>query len=236
MSNKGKLFLIPNTLGSDSLKYTIPEGIAERLQNLSLVFTEHDKAARKQLIALGFKERLDQIELLSIKNDLSNEDKRILESELSAGKDVGILSDAGLPAIADPGYQIVALAHTLGAQVVPLVGPSSIFLALMASGFNGQQFGFHGYLPKDQDKRIHKIKNLEGELYKRSQTQIFIETPYRNQYLFNDLLSTCLKNTKICLAVDLTTDHEWIKVHTVENWKKIKVDITKKQCIFLMYK
>lgn len=236
MSSNGKLFLIPNTLGSDDFSSIVPLGISNDLKNIKLVFVEHEKAARKALIALGFKDQLDTIELVSIRFDQSREYKDLLVKTLEEGKDVGILSDAGLPAIADPGFELVAEAQRRNFKVKPLVGPSSIFLALMASGFNGQRFAFHGYLAKDQFKRKKEIQHYEREVYKLSQTQIFIETPYRNQHLFNNLLSNCQKNTKICLAVNLTLEDESIEVHTVEQWKKLRPDLNKKQCIFLMYK
>lgn len=236
MNLKGKLYLIPNTLGSEETIDVIPAGTGNRLNNVSVIFVEHPKEARRLLIGIGLKDRLNEIELVSVLNGINAEDRKLATDTLNAGKDIGFISDAGCPAIADPGNEFVKLAHTIQAKVVPLTGPSSILLALMASGFNGQNFAFHGYLPKDQPDRKKKIRDLENEMIKKSQTQIFIETPYRNQHLFNDLLSECQKKTKICLALNLSLPEEQIKVDSIENWLKNKINIEKQLCIFLMYK
>ena len=236
MNNKGSLYLIPNTLGSDSFEESIPSGIGSKLRNIAVIFVEHPKEARRLLIGIGLKDKLDDIQLISINNGMTAEDKKLAVETLNSGKDIGLLSDAGCPAIADPGNEIVALAHSVQARVIPLTGPSSILLGLMASGFNGQSFAFHGYLPKDQNQRKKKIRDLEKEMYQKSQTQIFIETPYRNQHLLMDLLSECQKKTKICLALDLGMPEENIQVQTVENWIKNTPGIEKKQCLFLLYK
>lgn len=236
MSSDGKLYLIPNTLGGEEVDSVIPSGIGKLIRQVDVIFVEHEKAARKLLILVGQKDRLNDIELISIKQGLQQADREYFRKEIKSGKNFAILSDAGCPAVADPGFDIVALAHEMGIHVLPLVGPSSILLALMASGFNGQNFAFHGYLPKEQLKRRKKILDLERSMIKNSQTQIFIETPYRNQYLFADLLSSCQKNTKICLALNLTMPDEWIRVKTIDNWRKSKPDLNKKPCIFLIYK
>lgn len=236
MSDKGKLYLIPNGLGADDLSMSIPQGVASAISSVRCVFVEHEKEARKLLISMGLKDHLDEIELISLKHGVPGEDKDFFLQKIKEGMDFGILSDAGCPAIADPGFEIVALAHQNNILVIPFVGPSSILLSLMASGFNGQNFCFHGYLPKEKQQRKNKIRAIEKDVWKRSQTQIFIETPFRNQYLFEDLLSSCQKNTKICIAKNLTLPDEWIRVKSVEDWKKTKIDLNKKPCIFLMYK
>ena len=236
MSKLGSLYLIPNLLGGDTANEVIPIGIKPLVEKVKLIFVESPKLARKVLIGLGLKDQLANIELISIKKGFDQELRLIASDALKNGEDVGVISDAGLPAIADPGNEIVKIAHGLEATVYPLTGPSSIFLGLMASGFNGQNFAFHGYLPKDPDSRQKKIRELEKLVYSNNQTQIFIETPYRNEYLFKDMLSQCQKNTKICIAMNLTVPEQWIKVDLVENWRKMKIDIRKKQCIFLMYK
>ena len=236
MASKGRLFLIPNTLGSENIPDSIPAGIANRISGIRTIYVEHAKIARRLLIGLDLKNILDEVEMIPMLKGISGEDKQLAQDLLNSGKDIGIISDAGCPAVADPGNVLVSIAHSSGAQVIPLSGPSSILMGLMASGFNVQNFCFHGYMPKDVVKRKKKLKEIEKDVYKSAQTQIFIETPYRNQYLFDDVLSQCQKNTKICLAVDLSLDEEWIKVDTVENWSKNKPDINKKQCLFLMYK
>lgn len=236
MSDSGKLFLIPNTLGEVDVKNSLPSGITEQIKDVLTYFVEHPKQARRLLIGLGLKGKLDDIEMISMKNGLKSEDKSYASELLMNGEEIGIICDAGCPAIADPGYQIVGMAHNLKVKIIPFIGPSSILLGLMASGFNGQNFAFHGYLPKEPERRKKKIRDIENDVYKKNQTQIFIETPYRNEYLFNDLLSTCQKKTKICLAVDLTTPDESIRVMTTEEWRKIELNINKKQCLFLIYK
>ena len=236
MSSKSKLFLIPNTLGNENVNQYLPSGIADSIKNCRIFFVEHPKLARKVLIGLGLKNILDDSEMISMKNGLRKDDRRFIEDCLKSGKEMGIISDAGCPAVADPGFEIVKQAHYSDAEILPFVGPSSIILGLMGSGFNGQNFTFHGYIPKEKGQRIRKIREMEQNVFKNNQTQIFIETPYRNQYLFSDLLSTCQKNTKICLAVNLTLPDQWIKTKDVIGWKKEKVDLNKKQCIFLLYK
>jgi len=236
MSDKGSLFLVPNSLGNDDISSSIPMGIGKSFKHVSVIFVEKEKLARRLLIQLGLKDQLDQFELVSMKQGITTEVKSKLTNALNKGSDAAIISDAGCPAIADPGNELVQLAHKLEAKIIPHSGPSSIILALMASGFNGQQFAFHGYLPKDSDNRKNRIRTLDKRVHQSSQTQIFIETPYRNQYLFEDLLSECQKKTKICLAVNLTMHDEWILVKDPEEWKKNKPDLNKKQCIFLIYK
>ena len=218
------------------MEMSLPSGMAQHVNPCRLFFVEHPKIARALLIKLGLKEHLDDMELISMKNGISRQDYDLIYETLKRGEDIGIISDAGCPAVADPGFQIVSRAHRMGAEVIPFVGPSSILLGLMASGFNGQNFTFHGYLPKDIEKRKKKIRDLDKAAHRFNQTQIFIETPYRNQYLYKDLISMCQKNTKICLAVDLTTENQWIRTKSAEEWSKAKVDLSKKQCIFLLYK
>ncbi|MEQ8324452.1 MAG: SAM-dependent methyltransferase [Vicingaceae bacterium] len=236
MSARGSFYLIPNSLGADSISDTIPPSLSNFLINTAVIFVEKEKLARRLLIQLGLKEKLDQFELISIKHGIDAEMRKAFQHCVESGKDVALISDAGCPAIADPGHELVSFAHKIGISVRPKTGPSSIILALMASGFNGQNFAFHGYLPKEVNKKIQHIRKLESLAIKEDQTQIFIETPFRNQYLFKDLLSTCQKNTNICLAVNLTFEDEWIKSTTVEQWRRNVPDIHKKQCIFLIYK
>jgi 16S rRNA (cytidine1402-2'-O)-methyltransferase len=155
------------------------------------------------------------------------------KQKIKEKKNIGIISEAGCPGVADPGQELIAIAHEMKVKVRPLVGPSSILLALMASGMNGQQFQFVGYLPIEENKRIKTIKELESESDKKKCTQIFIETPYRNNQLIAALLKTCKPSTRLCIAVDLTGDQEWIKTKTIAEWKKETLDLHKRQVIFL---
>ena len=155
---------------------------------------------------------------------------------LSAGNDIGIISEAGCPAIADPGADVVRLAQEKNYKVVPLVGPSSILLSLMGSGFNGQSFSFLGYLPVQEEDRVKTLKKLERKVYAEEQTQIFIETPYRNMKMLSDILTHCQPNTKLCIAVDITLETEFIRTKTIQDWKKSLPDLNKRPCIFLLYK
>jgi 16S rRNA (cytidine1402-2'-O)-methyltransferase len=155
---------------------------------------------------------------------------------LEEGHDIGIISEAGCPAIADPGADVVAIAQSKGYKVVPLVGPSSILMSLMASGFNGQSFAFNGYLPIEKSERVQKLKMLEKRIYSERQTQIFIETPYRNGQLFDEMLSTLQPQTKLCVALNITSDNESIRTMTISGWKKAAPqDLHKQPCIFLIY-
>ena len=153
---------------------------------------------------------------------------------IDEGKNIGVISDAGCPGVADPGADVVALAHQKNIKVVPLVGPSSILLSLMASGFNGQSFCFNGYLPKEKKDRVRKLKDLERMAIAQKQTQLFIETPYRNQHVLTDLLANCNPNSKLCIAVDITMASEQIVTKTIAEWKNTVIDLNKRPCIFLL--
>jgi 16S rRNA (cytidine1402-2'-O)-methyltransferase len=157
-------------------------------------------------------------------------------SALVAGKDMGLLSEAGCPAVADPGADIVLMAHAKGCKVVPLVGPSSILMALMGSGFNGQRFAFEGYLPVEKDERIKSIKRLEARSYSEDMTQLFIETPYRNGKMLDDLIQNLRPQTRICIALDITGPEERIQTFRASEWRKLTTDLPKKPCMFLIYK
>lgn len=236
LKNRSKLFLIPNLLGNEALTATIPSDTAERIRGIKILFAESRKEAVRQLVRLGLKSSIEGINIAAIGEGVSVENLALAEDSFRKGEAVGLISDAGMPAVADPGQEIIALAHRMGVGVIPLTGPSSILLALMASGFNGQSFAFNGYLPKKSEERKAKIREAEKEVYRLSRTQIFIETPYRNKALLDDLASVCEKKTKICLAVNLCQKDEWIAVDTAEGWRKRETDINKKPCIFLIFK
>jgi 16S rRNA (cytidine1402-2'-O)-methyltransferase len=165
----------------------------------------------------------------------SNEDMSNYLNPIQQGFNIGLLSESGCPAIADPGAKLVALAHKKNIKVIPMIGPSSILLALMASGLNGQQFKFHGYLPSEKSERIKKITLIENESKKNSETQIFIETPYRNQHVFNDLIETLKEQTQLCIGLDITSENESILTKNIRDWKKeIAIDLKNKPCVFLL--
>lgn len=228
----GKVYLIPTVLHEDALQ-TIPAYILDAVKDCSVFFVEQEKTARRFFKKLWREMVIDDYQWFTI-HKAEQEVKSAFVECLRAGKNIGIVSEAGCPGIADPGQVLVEVAQSMGATVKPLVGPSSILLALMASGMNGQCFQFHGYLPIDAAERKKKIKELESDSAKRNCTQLFIETPYRNNTLINDLLQTCRQETKICIAVDITGANESIQTKSIQEWKKKPLDIHKRLAIFLL--
>lgn len=225
MNNKpqGKLYLIPNLLGGSNLQ-TIPEYVQQIVQQIEVFIVENTKEARRYLVKLGMNSNGKSVNALTF----LELDKHTPEDRFTAylqyadeGKNIGLISDAGCPAVADPGSLIVRHAHEKNIEVVPLVGPSSLLLALMASGLNGQQFAFSGYLPIEQAKRTQYIKKLEQLAGRENQTQIFIETPYRNQALFTDILATCRPDLRLCVAANLTLPNQYIATHSIGKWKSL---------------
>lgn len=238
MKTKGKLYLIPNTLGESSLEDVIPQGNINKILNIKHFIVEDLRNARRFLSKAGWRGRIEELEFFELNEHSKAQDilKHLEKAEQNT--DIGLLSDAGTPCVADPGADIVALAHSKGIQVIPLVGPSSILLALMASGFNGQNFTFLGYLPRERGNRERSIKDLEKKIFRLHQTQIFIETPYRNNQMLESLVKSCSSSTRICVATDLSLETETIISQTAEEWKKMytNIDIHKRNTIFLMYK
>lgn len=234
---KGTLYLIPTTLGdTGETADVIPIKINQLINTIDEYIVENEKSARHYLKKLGIKKPLQEIILHPLNQHTNQHEISTYLTNILQGKNIGIISEAGCPGVADPGAEVVKLAHERNITVIPLVGPSSILLALMASGFNGQSFTFNGYLPKERNERIKKIKELELTIQKKNQTQLFIETPYRNQHLLNDILETCSTQTKLCIACDITLPTEFIKTKTISAWKKQIPDITKRPTIFLIYK
>lgn len=228
----GTLYLIPSPLGEGDISRILPAGVRARIEEISVFIVEHPKTARHFLKLSGTKKPIQQIEMHVL--DEHTKDLEPLLEPLLRGKDAGLLSEAGCPAVADPGADLVALAHKKGIRVVPLVGPSSILLALMASGLGGQRFSFHGYLPVDRDEQAKKIRQMEKASKDLNETQIFIETPYRNTRLFQALLSNCRESTLLCLATDVTLATESIVTKSIAGWKKAAIDIEKKPTVFLI--
>jgi 16S rRNA (cytidine1402-2'-O)-methyltransferase len=235
MSIVGTLYLIPVALGGDDITSVLSPALVVKLPGIRHFIAENSKSARQFLKAAGYPHALSDVEIQILnEHTAANEIPRLL-SPLLAGQDCGLVSEAGCPAVADPGAALVRLAHEGGISVVPLVGPSAILLALMASGMNGQQFAFHGYLPIDRTNKIFKIQELERISEKMDATQIFIEAPYRNQALLQTLLEVCLPETKLCLATDITLASESIRTLTTAQWKQIHPDINKRPTVFLLY-
>ncbi len=231
----GTLYLVPCTLGDTPTGEVLPQhviGIARRLRHFVV---EHPKTARQFLAALKPEQPIQSLHFATLNEHTAPKELTGLLAPLLAGEDVGILSEAGCPGIADPGADLVNLAHRNGIRVVPLVGPSSILLALMASGLNGQRFAFHGYLPVEDTERNKAIAALEAESAKRGQTQLFIETPYRNEKLFGALLACCRPQTLLCVATDLTLPGESIRTHSIIQWRsQPKPQLNKRPSIFLL--
>ncbi len=228
----GKVYLIPTVLYEESLE-TIPSYILDAIKDCQVFFVENEKTTRRFFKKLWREMVIDDYQWFAIHKAEEAVKQEFLQ-QLKAGKNIGIVSEAGCPGVADPGQHLVAAAQKAGIQIKPLVGPSSILLALMASGMNGQCFQFHGYLPIDSLERKNKIKDLETDSQRRNCTQIFIETPYRNNALVKDILSNCKETTLLCMAVDITGPTESILTKTVRNWNLGVPDIHKRLAIFLL--
>ena len=231
----GTLYLIPVTLGDDNIAQVLPANVVAIAQQLDTFVVETEKPARHFLSTIKTAKPVRELTLHLLNEHTEDKALPDLLKPLLAGKDVGLMSDAGCPGVADPGARLVALAHQKGIRVLPLVGPSSILLALMASGLNGQQFAFLGYLPVDKTERNQKLKEIEKRAQTHNETQIFIETPYRNQHMLEALLSTCNANTRLCIASQVSLPDELIVTKTIAQWKKAALpDLHKKPTVFLV--
>ncbi|NQV02417.1 MAG: SAM-dependent methyltransferase [Bacteroidia bacterium] len=233
---RGTLYLIPSTLGDTRPEEVLPEKTLKIIRSLNSFIVEELRSARRFLRKAGFTGNFDETGLLIFNEHTRKEELTSFISPMLHGTDTGLLSEAGTPCIADPGAEIVEIAREAGIRIVPLAGPNSILLALMASGFNGQNFTFHGYLPIDRKERRHKIRELERAALERDQTQIFIETPYRNKAIFEALISTCNPASRLCIAMDLTLESESIRVHTIREWRNKDEQLPKKPAVYLIYR
>ncbi len=233
MSNK--LYLIPTTLGNSGLKSVLPDNITNIVKSINVFIVENIRTARRYLKKLDKDIVIDDLTFYVLNKHTNYNDFDSFLDKINES-DIGIISESGCPAVADPGSDIVSIAHKKNIRVVPLVGPSSILLSLMASGFSGQNFAFNGYLPVKPSERQNKLVELERSVFKQNQTQIFIETPYRNNQMLNDILKTCSNNLKVCVACNLTLDDEFIISKPVSFWKKNNIDLNKKFVIFLLGK
>lgn len=233
---KGKLYLIPVPLGDNPPLEVLPISVRKAVEDLNYFIVENEKAARKFIKNIYSGKSQSKLHLFPLNKFTEISDSLHYLDVCDEGISVGLLSDAGCPAIADPGSEIVRVAHQKNIKVVPLVGPSSILLAMMASGMNGQGFTFNGYLPIDKQERKVKIKLLERLSFEQNASQSFIETPYRNNQLFEELIKTLQPNTRICVACDITLNTEYIYTTTSQDWSKIKVDLHKRPTIFIIQK
>jgi 16S rRNA (cytidine1402-2'-O)-methyltransferase len=229
----GKVYLIPSFLYDDAVE-TIPAYVIDAVQNCQVFFVENERSARRFLKKVWKEMVIDDYQWFTI-HKAEAEVQQQFTALLNEGRNIGIISEAGCPGVADPGQLLVQAAQKISASIKPLVGPSSILLSLMASGMNGQCFQFNGYLPIDNAARKKMIRELEADSAKRNCTHIFIETPYRNNQMLADILQNCKEDTRICVAVDITSPSESIKTKTVKQWKNATPDIHKKLVIFLLH-
>ena len=231
----GTLYLIPVTLGDDMVQHVIPDYVLNVARKLETFVVESEKSARHFLSNIKTLKPVRELNLHLLNEHTDMKVLPDLLAPLLAGHNVGLMSDAGCPAVADPGAQLVQLAHKKGIRVVPMVGPSSILLSLMASGLNGQQFAFLGYLPVEKSQRNQKLKEIEKRSASHKETQLFIETPYRNQAMLDAILQTCHAQTQLCIACDVSLDSEMIVTKSIASWKtSAPIDIHKRPCLFLM--
>lgn len=230
------LYLIPVTLGDTEIDRVLPNHNRTIIAGISHYVVENIRSARRFLRRSNPDIVIDDLTFYTLDEHTRPEEIASFLAPLREGKPMGVISEAGCPAIADPGADLVAIAQRENLPVVPLVGPSSILMSLMASGFNGQSFAFNGYLPVEPAERTRKIKQLEQRAYSEDQTQIFIETPYRNHKMIEELVRTCRPTTRLCVACDISCEGEEIHTRTIAQWKKAKYDIQKRPAIFLIYK
>ena len=230
------LYLLPVTLGDTPLSNVLPQYNSEIIAGIRHFIVEDVRSARRFLRKVDPQFDIDGSTFYELNKHTAPEVVAGYLKPLQGGKPMGVISEAGCPAVADPGADVVAIAQRKGLRVVPLVGPSSIILSVMASGFNGQSFAFNGYLPIKADERAKKLRQLEQRIYNEDQTQLFIETPYRNGKMLEDIMANCRPQTKLCIAANLTCEDEFVQTRTVKEWKGRVPDLSKIPCIFLLYK
>ncbi len=237
MAQLGKIYLIPTTLGETENPFDVlPQTIKRSIELLDYYIVENEKTARKFIKSICPEKVQASLHLSSLNKHTKDSEYKQMINDCVEGKNIGLMSEAGCPGVADPGAVIVKLAHEKGIQVIPLVGPSSILLAIMASGMNGQSFAFNGYIPIDAAEKKAELKNLEKLSINKNQSQIFIETPYRNNKMLEDILCSLHPETYLCVATDITLPTEYIKTMRVVNWKKTKIDLHNRPTIFIIHK
>lgn len=238
MENKGRLFLIPSPLGDNDPREVIPDGVLALLPKIHTYVVEATRTARRYLSVAGLKGHIQELDFHELNEHTKPEEVERLLPLFDNGNDVGLITEAGLPAVADPGSQLVKLCHRHNIEVVPCSGPSSLMLALMGSGLNGQSFAFLGYIPAKTDERRQALKSIEKHSSSAHQTKIMIETPYRNDSLFADILNVCQGSTELCVAADITMPDAYIMTKTVAEWKRCvagkEAIIGKRPCVFLI--
>lgn len=232
----GKLYLIPTTLGDTDPLQVLPITVKNTIEQVDIFIVENEKTARRDIKKICPSKIQSSLTLFALNKYTEIEELPTFLEPCKKGLNIGLLSEAGCPGVADPGADIVKLAHENNIQVVPLVGPSSILMAMMSSGMNGQSFAFNGYLPIDKHERKQEIKRLERLSFEQNQSQLFIETPYRNNKFLEDLCNTLNGNTNICVACDITLPSEFIKTMSANNWKKNNVDLHKRPTLFIIHK
>lgn len=230
------LYLIPSSLDAEYSGDQLPKSAVDKIRHLRHFTVENIRHARRYLRQLLPDLEIDDCTFFEMGKHAGPEELEKALAAMESGNDVGVISEAGLPGVADPGHNIVSGTHRRGFRVLPLIGPGSVFLALMASGFNGQSFTFHGYLPRENKGRIQKLRELEQTMLRTGYTQIFMETPYRNEPLLADILNCCANGTGLCIACDLTTSEEFIRAMPINDWRKTKVSLHKRPAIFLLGK
>lgn len=230
------LYLLPVTLGDTAIEKVLPSYNKEIILGIKHFIVEDVRSARRFLKKVDSGINIDELTFYPLNKHTSPEDISGYLKPLAEGQAMGVISEAGCPAVADPGADVVAIAQRRNMKVVPLVGPSSIILSVMGSGFNGQSFAFHGYLPIEPSERMKRIKELEQRIYTENQTQLFIETPYRNNKMMEDILKACRPQTELCIAANITCEGEYIHTKTIKEWKGKLPDLAKIPCIFLIYK
>jgi 16S rRNA (cytidine1402-2'-O)-methyltransferase len=233
---RGKLYLIPTTLGEMNPHDVLPQTVKRAIDFIDCYIVENEKTARKFIKSINPEKVQASLKISTLNKHTEIIEHKAMITPCLNGVNVGLMSEAGCPGVADPGAVIVKIAHENGIQVIPLVGPSSILLALMGSGMNGQSFAFNGYLPIDKSEKKSALKNLEKLSFDKNQSQIFIETPYRNNKLLEDILQALQPNTHLCIATDITLPTEFIKTMRASEWKKIKVDLHNRPTIFIIHK
>lgn len=238
MKKTGTLYLIPTILADDTADQVISPQVKDTVQRLTYFIVENLRTARRFVKSICPEMVIEQLNFVQVDKDATPAQVQAsLKPLLEQGIDAGIISEAGCPGIADPGAEVARYAHQKGIRVVPFAGPSAILLSLMASGFNGQRFAFHGYLPIEKGPRLQALRNLEKEMLQRDQTQIFMETPYRNNKLLEDLVQTLASGTRLCIAANITSpEHEFIQTKTIAEWKGKLPDIHKQPAVFLIYR
>ena len=234
MTKAGSLYIIPNTLGGESIQDIIPQEVILKASGIRHFIVENLKSSRRLLRKMDRQFPIDESMFIEMNKRSTEQDTMKGLHWLIEGHDVGVISDAGCACVADPGADIVSLAHSQKIAVIPFVGPSSILLSLMGSGFSGQNFSFHGYLPKDRKERIRTLKTYEFDSRKKGYTQIFMDTPYRNMNVLEDLLNELADHTQLCIASNITLHNQRVRTMSVEDWREHAYDLSKSPCVFLI--